>query len=397
MRDETFRDTNTTSWIGNHVPTSASICSNLVDEPIFLRKSDLHHLIESFIGSLEGLALQNKTHEKLLFPDNETSIKIKLGSISEKLTQHHNRREQVSLDGFDNKRCASTQFLQIKNNHSIDLLEHLKRYCNVLPAFGLKSSKYDLNLIKSNLLPIFVNERDIEPTVIKNANQFNSFNFGDFQLLDLLNFLGGATSLDSFLKAYKTSETKRFSAYELFDHPDKMQNAELPPYDAFNSKLRSCNPLDVDYTDYVNQLKSGLTTEQAVVKSKLSKPPPTGIEKNQYLQQIWKQQQMGSFKDFLCLYNIEDVVHTLEALQKMIAFYHEKDIDLLKLGCTLPNLANICLHKSTDTKLYPSTVADKNLSEKIREAVFGGLLSFLYAKQLLMKFSIGSLQTHAKQ
>ena len=65
--------------------------------------------------------------------------------------------------------------------------------------------------------------------------------------------------------------------------PWQMQNTELPPYDAFYSKLRNCNPLEADYTDYVNLLKSGLTTEQAVVKIKLSKPPPTGIENYQYL------------------------------------------------------------------------------------------------------------------
>ena len=43
-----------------------------------------------------------------------------------------------------------------------------------------------------------------------------------------MNFLGGATSLDSFLKAHQTSETKGFFHYEWFDHPDKMKNAELP-------------------------------------------------------------------------------------------------------------------------------------------------------------------------
>ena len=170
-----------------------------------------------------------------------------------------------------------------------------------------------------------------------------------------MNFLGGATRFDSFLKAYKTPETKVFFPYEWFDHPAKMQNPELPPYDVFYSKLRSCNPLETEYTDYVNLLKSGLTTEQAVINLKLSKPPPTGIENYLYLQQIWKQEQMSSLKDFLRWYNNKDVVPTLEAMQKMIAFYHDKDIDMLKLGCTLPNLANLCLHKSTDAKLYPFT------------------------------------------
>ena len=125
-----------------------------------------------------------------------------------------------------------------------------------------------------------------------------------------MNSLGGAKSLDFFLKAYKTSETKRFSPYEWFDHPDKKKNTELPPYDAFYSKFCSCNPLEAGYTDYVNLLKSGLTTEQAIIKLKLSKPTPTGIEIYQYLQQIWKQKQMSSFKDFLRWCNKRDVVPT---------------------------------------------------------------------------------------
>ena len=81
---------------------------------------------------------------------------------------------------------------------------------------------------------------------------------------------------------------------------------------------------------------------------------------------------MSSFKDFLRWYNNKDVVPTLEAMQKMFAFYHDKHIDMLKLGCTLPNLANICLHKSTDAKFYPFTEGDKDLLEKIREDVVGG-------------------------
>ena len=50
----------------------------------------------------------------------------------------------------------------------------------------------------------------MEPTVIKKANQFLSFKFRDVQHLDFMNFLGGATSFDSFLKTYKASETKGF-------------------------------------------------------------------------------------------------------------------------------------------------------------------------------------------
>ena len=80
---------------------------------------------------------------------------------------------------------------------------------------------------------------------------------------------------------------------------------------------------------------------------------------------------MQYFSDFLKWYNKKDVVPTLEAMQKMIEFYHNKGIDMLKLGYTPRNLANICLHKSIDSKFHPFTESDKDLLEKIREDMVG--------------------------
>ena len=137
---------------------------------------------------------------KNLFSDIETTVKIKLDIILEKLTQRHIRREQADLDGCGNETCTSTHFLQIRKQHA----GAFGFFCNVLPIFGFNSANYDLNLIKSYLLPILVNEHNIEPTAIKKANQFISFRFNDIQPLDIMNFFGGATSLDSFLSANKT-------------------------------------------------------------------------------------------------------------------------------------------------------------------------------------------------
>ena len=57
---------------------------------------------------------------------------------------------------------------------------------------------------------------------------------------------------------------------------------------------------------------------------------------------------MGSGKNaviqrLFALVQIKDVVPTLEAIQKLIDLYHKESIEMLKLGCTLPNLANVCL------------------------------------------------------
>ena len=67
----------------------------------------------------------------------------------------------------------------------------------------------------------------------------------------------------------------------------------------------------------------------------------------------------------------------------MIAFYHDKDIDMLKLGCTLPNLANNCLHNYTHAKFYQLTERDKDLLEKIREDVVG-LPSMVFTRKAVV-------------
>ena len=243
-----YKQTETTTWIGKHVPISVSFSSNLIPEPIFPCNANPHHLISSFITALEGLATQSKALMKLTFIEVKTAIKIKLCAILE-LNQRRNRAERVSsfVDDFIVEvegKDLSTQFPQMQKNRLIDLQEHFGRYCNVLPIFGFNSAKYDNILIKPYFLPILVNEQDNEPMVIKKANQFVSFKFGDIELLDIMNFLGGATSLYSFLKAYKTKETKGFFPYEWFDCPEKMKNKELPPYDSFFSIQRNNNPLE---------------------------------------------------------------------------------------------------------------------------------------------------------
>ena len=224
---------------------------------------------------------------KLKFLEIETAIKCKLTRTLESLNERRCRNQRVfefedhCFEDDNEEKDASTQVLQMQKNQLIELQEHLERYCNVLPASGFNSAKYDINLIKSYLLPILTNEKNMEPTVIKKANQFVSSKFGDVQLLDIMKFLGGATSLDSFLKAYKTAETKRFFPYEWFDCPQKMNNSKLSPYDAFFSKLRNVNPLGKDYSDYQYLLSSGLKSEEALSKMKLSKPPPSGEENYQ--------------------------------------------------------------------------------------------------------------------
>ena len=66
---------------------------------------------------------------------------------------------------------------------------------------------------------------------------------------------------------------------------------------------------------------------------------------------------------------------------------------MLKLVCTLPNLANICLHRSTDVNFKEG---DKNFFEKKFEKMLLVVhLLFLHDKQLLMEYLFENQQTYA--
>ena len=54
-------------------------------------------------------------------------------------------------------------------------------------------------------------------------------------------------------------------------------------------------------------------------------------------------------------------------MQKIVEFYHNKGIDMLKLECTSSELANICLHSSTSAKFYAFTESHKDLLSKVWE------------------------------
>ena len=223
---EELKETQTTTWIAKHVPISVSISSNLIDEPIFLYNKDPQNLVIDFLSKLELLAEKSKLEMRTKFQDVEVAVNERMRKIFDQLNE---RGKNYSSNKFEYEdECIedseeadmSTQFLRIQKNQLIDLKQHLERYVNTLPVFGFNSGRYDLN--RYDLLPYLLRDKEQETSVIKKANDFISFKFGDVQFLDIMKFLGGSTTLESFLKAYKASETREFFPYEWFDNPDNL-------------------------------------------------------------------------------------------------------------------------------------------------------------------------------
>ena len=139
------------------------------------------------------------------------------------------------------------------------------------------------------------------------------------KFLDITNYMAPGFSYDQFLKAYECEQTKGFFPYEWIDGLDKLNEASLPPHEAFYSTLKNQN---------------------------------ISAEEYRYCQQVWEENQMITVNDFLVWCNNLDVLPFLEAVEKMSAFWQERKIDMFKDGISVPGLTLKYLFSFLDEQTY---------------------------------------------
>ena len=171
------------------------------------------------------------------------------------------------------------------------LEEKLNAYIQELPVLGFNSGKYDLNASKEFLFPYLIKHQPVKFTVKRNNNHM-CIKTDSLKFLDISNYLAPGFSYDQFLKAYKCKQTKRFFPYQWLDCLGKLEETSLPPHAAFYSSLKNANITGEEY---------------------------------RYCQQVWEDNEMPTFKDFLVWYNNLDVVPFLEAVEKMSQFWQENE------------------------------------------------------------------------
>ena len=206
------------------------------------------------------------------------------------------------------------------------LRDRLENYLKELPVLGFNSGKYDLNAVKEFLFPVLVKSECIQFTIKRN-NNFMCVKTDHLRFLDVTNFLAPGFSYDKFLKAYECPQTKGFFPYEWMDSLEKLQHPALPPHEAFFSSLTNTN----------------ISTEEY-----------------QYCQKVWSSNNMQTFQDFLIWYNNLDVKPFCDALEKMCAFWKEKNIDMLRQGISIPGITLIYLFSTLEPGRFFSLFNEKN-------------------------------------
>ncbi|KAI8484950.1 hypothetical protein Bbelb_373570 [Branchiostoma belcheri] len=174
--------------------------------------------------------------------------------------------------------------------------------------------EYDLNAMKKVFFPyLFDQQSRLRP--IRRNNDFMSLETENLKFLDLTNYVAPGFSYAAVLAAYGCTETK-----------------------AFYSKLKMAHITEEDYA---------------------------------YCQEVWKDHNMRTMKDFLTWYNNKDVVPMLEAVQKMFDFYKERQIDMFKDGISVPGLTMKYLFMDLDDT-YFTCMDNEDVYKLFKNNIVGG-------------------------
>jgi len=152
------------------------------------------------------------------------------------------------------------------------LRDRFKDYLKDLLIVDFNSGRYDLNAVKKFLFPVLVRDEEVQSTIKRNHN-FMCLLTEHLCFLDFTNLLALGFSYDNFLRAYKCPQTKGFFPYEWMD-----------------SLFSSLTNTNISAEDY------------------------------QFCQQVWTDNKMQTFRDFLIWCNSLHVNPFSDAFEKNVCF-----------------------------------------------------------------------------
>ena len=265
----------------------------------------------------------------------------------------------------------------------IRLLSRRKKFINHLPVLGFNSGGYDIPLIKPWLFSELVSltSDDSIEVIKKSSSRYMPITVyslphgaGGFVFLDIMQYLAPGFNLDTFIKSFSSvpSDSKSYFPYEYIDSYDKLQETQLPPYDAFYSKLKQENVLDAEYQNYIVH-RLGLPRGTCLNDpEQIARAPMNGRDKYRQLQQMWIDLEWSCIGDYLEYYNTKDVVPFLHAVIRYTKGLQDgNNVDVVRDAISLPGLAKqILRHHIPHRSLY--YIDDQSIYSIIKDNEVGG-------------------------
>jgi len=208
--------------------------------------------------------------------------------------------------------------------------QRFDRYTNQMPVLSFNGARYDLKVLKTELIPVLVEMDSIE-FVIKKGTGYMVIATEELKFLDVVYYIAPGFSYDKFLKAYGANQTKSYFPYEYLDSLDKLESKLFPEYDSFYSSLKSNNTLEPvsehELTKHEATLIGYSPTEY--VSLRVSERKIIGFARYTNLKTMFESKDW-TMRDYLTYYNNLDVQPFLEALEHMSCYYTERGVDVFK-------------------------------------------------------------------
>jgi hypothetical protein len=175
-------------------------------------------------------------------------------------------------------------------------------------------------------------------------------------------FLAPNTSYKKFLKAFKVEEAKGFFPYEWFDSPDKLECTSLPGADDFYSELKGCNVLEEDLLAWCEGDRKG--------------PMPKCLDENYMdIQEIWRENKMSTFRDYLVYYNNADVGPFVKCIERYQSIFKDQNLDVFKIAISIPGIARKMLFQEAERQQVNFSLFGKDhedLYRTVKQNIVGG-------------------------
>ena len=321
------------TWVSQHLPVSVSIASNVTgyESPVCFVNENPSDLINEMMTYLSEISVSNE--EEMI--QKYDFILLQLDNLISKYSNYDIESDRPNED------LTSNIFLQIYKS-LCSIKRELSQYISQLPVIGFNSGRYDINLIKKEIIGyISANYQEVDIYTIKKNNTYLSVSVPDLKFIDISNYLAAGCSYSQFLKAYGSDISKGIFPYEWFDSFEKLDFPDLPPASEFFSSVKNENPIK-NADDYKE------------------------------LRKIWNDNQMTCFKDYLVYYNNLDTEPFCEALESFLKIYFDEGIDIFKDFITLPGVARKMLYTSTNSKFSLFNEINSDLYYTFRQNIVGG-------------------------
>ena len=307
-------DTPQCSYEAVHRLMSISACSNVpgfTEPKCFVSCGDSKDVVGRFVDHLLLIARSAKRN-----------MHQRYRLVREKVRDMCDRAEKVEVLERVKELVGSPKGLWDSRKRMCKIEDEFNRYLSVIPVVSFNGQKYDVNVMKADLLSILIeedpaseDERDAIRFTIKRNSSMACFESAHLRFVDITNFIAPGSNYAGYLKAFGVEEPKGFFPYQWVDSLEKLKFEALPPQEAFYSTLRQECISDEDY---------------------------------QFCQRVWVEKEMRTMRDFLVWYNNCDVKPFLEAIAAQVDIYRSKKIDMLKASVSLPGAAQCWLMVTSD-------------------------------------------------